>query len=928
MSRAKILLLKARIKPPPLQISGTPDTSATEDAVYDGFTVTAFGGRPPYAFSLPEGQPPAGVGLSGAGPSRLFSGTPTEAGSFENIVIRVTDALGTTADIPAFDLTVAAAGEQTDITEFGVTYHLAGTVATSAYVVNGLWAQGPLDMAQQPSPPAESKDGTVIIANGGTQSYTGRRINGMQFNPGNIADAIALGLPASDNTYGRTVGHGFDSIANHPGAEALVYRPELDRTLGPLTDLNNLTVAKSISITAEPMSRPDQAVNQVVSTLTITDTPPAEGDFRPPPSWADKTHYWNTSDVDLSFLPNLTAPAGAPTFAAVMAYLAKPWNYACTDNTGGGRTINALSNQPNYGQDIGFVCSNALLLLCTDALTTSEKQQMAYAVIQQGIDLYGRLSAGNLGEWYRLGGGNSWPLMLLAFTARALQGAPFADDMATYLDEATNRHRWSEFDQIFVVRDRYTRIIPTPFGDRVLTQYKRFMTGVPDWRQSAYDPLDAGCNFDTAYRAIIASYVLAAFLAARLMGLLPLLGADEVTTYYDRFRDWIEVEAEGSNPLPTWYKAMYDAYRGAIYDEAPALVSISADGANLWAKFDQLITMTSLPATSAFTAKVGGVTQTISSVEIYGDTVNCVLATPLTGGESVTLAYAVPGANALKNLSGIAAAAFGATSAANLTDFYGDNPAAVVGVDNNASSYAVAPYPISQDEGVRALLFGVKMRINNVLGTFPQTLLGSHETNRFRLALASGTSMQWVLNSNSVARMVTAPTVGTWMTLWWSIDFSKLDIASGGMRAILNETDVALTTSAFNSNSGARALRLGPRPNPVDPGSTLAAEVFTSPMGLGGSEDGLNRSDVAYEYVFMDWFTDPADLPNIQAAGFRDLITTEALRTNRKGPTGDTPKVLWMPRSLTEANSADGVPNLGSILDLPMVMAGGSFVAA
>jgi len=146
------------------------------------------------------------------------------------------------------------------------------------------------------------------------------------------------------------------------------------------------------------------------------------------------------------------------------------------------------------------------------------------------------------------------------------------------------------------------------------------------------------------------------------------------------------------------------------------------------------------------------------------------------------------------------------------------------------------------------------------------------------------------------------------------------------MRAILNETDVSMTGSAFNSNSGARALRLGPRPD--GEGAVLAAEVFTSPMGLGGSEDGLNRSDVSYEYVFMDWFADPADLPNIQAAGFRDLITTEALRTNRKGPTGDTPKILWMPRSLSEANSAEGVPNLGTILGLPLVRASGAFVEA
>lgn len=88
-----------------LTIFGTPVTTATEDEEYAGFVVGASGGTPPYTFSVASGALPAGITLNGS--TGEVSGTPTENGTFANIVLRVTDDDTDTADLSAFTLTVA-----------------------------------------------------------------------------------------------------------------------------------------------------------------------------------------------------------------------------------------------------------------------------------------------------------------------------------------------------------------------------------------------------------------------------------------------------------------------------------------------------------------------------------------------------------------------------------------------------------------------------------------------------------------------------------------------------------------------------------------------------------------------------------------------------------------------------------------------------
>lgn len=87
-------------------IAGTPVLTATEDEAYAGFTVSATGGKTAYTYAL-VGTWPTGISInSGTG---AVSGTPTVAGTFDDLSVKVTDDNSKVDQLPAFTLVVAAA---------------------------------------------------------------------------------------------------------------------------------------------------------------------------------------------------------------------------------------------------------------------------------------------------------------------------------------------------------------------------------------------------------------------------------------------------------------------------------------------------------------------------------------------------------------------------------------------------------------------------------------------------------------------------------------------------------------------------------------------------------------------------------------------------------------------------------------------------
>lgn len=95
-----------RINRRDLGIAGAPVEEATINVAYDGFFVAGSKGVKPYAYSVADGAFPDGIDIDED--TGEVSGTPTESGTFADIVLRVTDANGRTADLAPFTMEVSA----------------------------------------------------------------------------------------------------------------------------------------------------------------------------------------------------------------------------------------------------------------------------------------------------------------------------------------------------------------------------------------------------------------------------------------------------------------------------------------------------------------------------------------------------------------------------------------------------------------------------------------------------------------------------------------------------------------------------------------------------------------------------------------------------------------------------------------------------
>lgn len=87
-----------------LIISGTPITVATVGVAYTGFDVDVTGGDSPYYFADLYGRLPPGIVINNA--NGIVSGTPTVAGTYNNIRIRVSDNDGNFNYLPDFNIVV------------------------------------------------------------------------------------------------------------------------------------------------------------------------------------------------------------------------------------------------------------------------------------------------------------------------------------------------------------------------------------------------------------------------------------------------------------------------------------------------------------------------------------------------------------------------------------------------------------------------------------------------------------------------------------------------------------------------------------------------------------------------------------------------------------------------------------------------------
>jgi hypothetical protein len=100
-------MLSSQLKRKPLFIFGTPVTSMHQNDVEPGFTCTTENAISGVTFAVHSGTLPTGITFNSS--SGVFAGTPTQAGTFADIVLKATDGKARVAYLAAFTLTVTAA---------------------------------------------------------------------------------------------------------------------------------------------------------------------------------------------------------------------------------------------------------------------------------------------------------------------------------------------------------------------------------------------------------------------------------------------------------------------------------------------------------------------------------------------------------------------------------------------------------------------------------------------------------------------------------------------------------------------------------------------------------------------------------------------------------------------------------------------------
>ncbi len=223
-------------------------------------------------------------------------------------------------------------------------------------------------------------------------------------------------------------------------------------------------------------------------------------------------------------------------------------------------------------------------------------------------------------------------------------------------------------------------------------------------------------------------------------------------------------------------------------DTAPVVSSAAVNGAALAITFDQALDAASTPAASAFTVSVGGSARTVSNVALSGKVATLTLATAVIHSDAVTVQYAPPSANALRDATNNQVTAFGPLAAANQTP----RPLPVVSsVSGSGSSVTIA---FSDTLTANSALPKTAFTFTPAKTASSASASGSAVSISLASALADGEAIRvaYALPTTAADRIKAAD----------GRDVAAFDLA------VTNNTDMAPALSSVISNTAGTALTL------------------------------------------------------------------------------------------------------------------------
>ncbi len=427
------------------------------------------------------------------------------------------------------------------ISQFGITWDFAEEVEYGQFANGDYWVVGPVLISR--ITPAS------VEAIGITTGYEFTPSNSVDAEPRTMHGSMLNPSPRDNGT------QGFDSetYAWHSNPDTgKIYPTNYDASLNValgVSDENRLQLlAGSSLVSSISHEQGDRPQIKTQAVLTVLDSAPAEGSFRPPYSGLDKTVRFNKDQLNYSLLQRIAPVASVLDISTVSDYFEKPWidhvpNY-------GARYIHASDNMADYGREISTDIGEAALMLHLD-YSDMEKEELLIRFVQLGIDLYGITQDSGEDNWPANGGhesGRKWPILFA--------GLMLGDsDMANI--GYTNVQFGEDGQTFYIDQEVVDRTYNDGFGG-----YTSDQIGIAEYgiRHSYQPNIDNALWNESAYRRCCTANAWAGFvLAARIMGQQANWNHDALFDYQDRY---MTVEPAGYYRQTSNFVAdMWDTYR-------------------------------------------------------------------------------------------------------------------------------------------------------------------------------------------------------------------------------------------------------------------------------------------------------------------------------------------------------------------------------
>ena len=297
-----------------------------------------------------------------------------------------------------------------------------------------------------------------------------------------------------------------------------------------------------------------------VCALTVLDSPPKAGSFRPSIFGSDRTVKWNVGQLNWSVLKNYAAVPSTPSKAEIAGYLPSlPWFEWANIWSGNGLQPkdNTADGDKQYGREIAAKFGHVCLWLNTNQ-PLEDKRPIAIQLVQNGLDIYNYVKHG--GGFTADGGhkcGRKLPLVVAAMMLDDPDLKAMAGDASIFQED---QQVW------FVTQKDVGRVLwaakpGESWYGREFLQYRQEDVGVAEWGiRHSWLPFEDNRSWSATYRAVVGPGMMGPWLAAYLMDAQSVWNHPAAFAYMERYHT---LSGDGGmNPSQVNFnKEMYAAYK-------------------------------------------------------------------------------------------------------------------------------------------------------------------------------------------------------------------------------------------------------------------------------------------------------------------------------------------------------------------------------